>query len=506
MRKFGEFLVRERQSLLVLYFGHALLLRFLFPFLYSPLDHIWSDPARHWENGARFFSNPHFMNGVDAKFYQLFIWAVQQIGSIYQPLILVCSGLLCAGGAWIWYKAARELMAKTPALIVALIIALHPSLLLIYSYFMTETLAIPLMGLGIWMTLRARRKQTPNAFLLATFVWILGMHTRSILIPAALLSFCFMLAFLKTDRLKTLCIAGLIFATITLPAAVYTHGVLRVFSPFAYSGQNTLYHYSGARWYKLNILDEANYGWVSPTMDSRPLKPFSDYATYRELHPNPHEFTFRKTDGAKVWDAEIARLKAVYTWDMRWKDIRDNMVFFTFGHSWPDSSKIYEGANRPLWEWNYTLRWTWPLIICAVLVLFPFLKQRQETAYILGIIFCTTLLIYFQSSGVMEGRYRKPIEPLLILAVPLLWQALKNKKGEYPLTHFLKLAPIALGFPKRSILAAAVPHGISAPDIRPTNPSTRTANPRRKTTVKKAKTAPKTEIKRKPRKSILPEK
>lgn len=501
MQKFVDFLVREKQSLLILYFGHALLLRFLFPFLYSPLQQIWSDPARHWENGARIFSNPHFMNGVDAKFYQLFIWAIQQIGTIYQPLILVCSGLLCAVGAYVWYKAARELMAKTPALIVALIIALHPSMLLIYSYFMTETLAIPLMGLGVWLTLRARRKGAPSAFLLATFIWIIAIHTRSSLIPAALLSFCFMLAFLRTERLRTLLVAILLFAAITLPAAVYTHGVLRLFSPFSFSGQNQIYHYSGARWYKLNILDEANYGWSSPTMDSRPLKPFSDYATYREQHPNPHEFTFRKTDGAAIWSNEIARLKAAYTWDMRWKDILDNIVFFTFGHSWPDSSKVYVGANRPLWEWNYSLRWTWAPIILVVLVAFPFLKQRQETAYMLGLIFVITLLMYWQQAGVMEGRYRKPFEPLMILAVPLLWQAFRSKTGERPFTHLLQLAPIALGFPKHNKGVAAVLHGIPAPDIHPASPNTKTAAPRKKTKVKKAKTATTTKKKPKPRKS-----
>ncbi len=500
MQKFVAFFKENQHALLTMLFGHALLFRFLFPFIHSPLKQIWSDPARHWHNGARLFSNPMFMNGVDAKFYQLFVWLLQQIGSIYQPLILVCTGLLCAAGAYVWYKAARELMAKTPALIVALVIALHPSLFVIYSLFMTETVAIPLMGLGVWLTLRMRRKATPQAFLLATFVWIIAMHTRSSLIPAALLSFCFMLAFLKKDRLKTLLSTALIFITLTAPATYLSYKVLHLFSPFTYSGQNKLYYYSGARSYGLNILDESHYGWSSPTLDSYPLKPFSDYSTYRNTaNPSHYTFTFRKTDGAAVWYAEIAKLKAAYTWSQRGKDILDNFVFFTFGGTWPDASRGHD--DRKIWMINHDLRWTWPLIILVVLVAFPFLRQRQETAYILGIIFSTTLLMYWQQAGVMEGRYRKPFEPLMIFAVPLLWQALRSKNGKRPLAHFIELAPIALGFPKRNKAVAALPHGIPAPDIHRASPNIKTAAPRKKTTVKKAVQNSTAKTKPKPRKS-----
>ena len=34
-------------------FASLLLLRLLYPFFDSPLDHLFSDPQRHWENGAR---------------------------------------------------------------------------------------------------------------------------------------------------------------------------------------------------------------------------------------------------------------------------------------------------------------------------------------------------------------------------------------------------------------------------------------------------------------------
>jgi len=484
MKKFAALQPEQIKQLLSLLFGHALLFRFLFPFLYSPMEQLWSDPARHWHNGLRFFSNPQFMNGVDAKFYQLFMWAMAQTLVLHPQIILVISGLLCAASAYVWYKAAREVLTKTPALIVAIIIALHPSLLNIYSYFMNETVAILLMGLGVWLTLRTRRKGTPQAFLLACFIWVLAVHTRSSLIPAALLSVCFMLPFVKTEKLKAIFISASVFAMITGASAVYTYNILSRFSPFMVTAPTQAYHYSGARSYQLNILDEAIYGWSSPTLDSRPLLPFSNYGTYRnEANPPQYVFTFRKMDGAAVWDAEIKRLKAAYSWEHRFKDILDNVVFFTVGGSWPDASRGHD--DRSIWMINHTLRWTWPLIIIAVLLLFPFLRLREEAAYVVGLLFAITLLMYLQQTGVMEGRYRKPFEPLLILAVPVVWQAIKQPSGLRPWAHVRELLPRALEIRPHNKVADHVFHDTPAPDIRPKALSTETAGPRKKTAAKK---------------------
>jgi hypothetical protein len=500
MKKFDAFVAKQKQKLPPILFQYVLFYRFLFPFIYSPMDNIFSDPARHWYNGIRFFSGPMFMNGIDAKFYQLFAWFLSQTLSINQYVVLFLTGLLCAGSAIIWYKAARELFPKQLALILSSIIWIHPSLLVIYSLFMTETLAIPLMGLGVWLTLRMRRKKTWQAFAGAMLVWILAALTRNVLIPVAAISFFFMLAFLVHDRKKALGITAALFFIAAIPSAIYTYKQVHILSPFMVTAPTQVYYYSGARGYELHILDEYTYGWSSPTLDSRPLQPFSEYGTYREKSvPQMYAFTFRKADGYAPWAAELAKLKAAYTWEHRLNDVLDNIIFFTFGGTWPDANRGYD--NRKIWMWNHDLRWTWPPLIIGILVLFPLVRLRQEAAYIVGIAFVITLLMYLQSTGVMEGRYRKPFEPLFIFALPLLWQALKNPSGKTPLGHFLELFPRALGLPLRNIKAGYASHDTLAINTRPASQDIKTAAPRKKTTVKKLAARKKTASKPKARKS-----
>lgn len=467
----------------------ALGARFIYPFYFSPLDHLFSDPARHWYNGVRFFSGPLFMNGVDAKFYQLLLWGVSKLSLMRPGVIALYAGLLCAVMPLVWYKAARELMPRRPALIASLIIAVHPSLLLIYCYFMTETVALVLLGLGVWLTLRTRRKGTLWSFTLAALVWVLAIHTRTALLPAAVLSTMFMFAFISRRKLA-LCITALLLYATTLPAMIYSYNAIHVFSPFMFSAPNKVYFYAGTRGYQLHIYDEGNYGWTSPSMDSRPLQPFSDYATYRENStPRMYGFGFSKVDGYTPWEGELAKLKERYSLRQRAQDIMDNFVFYTFGHSWPDSSLTY--TERPIWKWNHVLRWTWPPLILAVLCLFPWMRLRQEAAYVVGLAFAITLLMYVQQSGIMEGRYRKLFEPLLILAVPLLWQAWKRPAGERPWRHVLEIVPLVLGLRVRNRAAGRAPRGIHVPDTRPVSPGTRTAPPPAGTAAKPRTPAPK---------------
>lgn len=492
-----------KEKIFSLIFGYVLLYRFLFPFVYSPMENIFSDPARHWQNGLRFFSGPVFMNGVDAKFYQLFIWAIAQTLSLNAYIIVVLSGLLCSATGYIWYKAARELLPKYPALITAIVISAHPSLLLIYSYFMTETLVIFLMGLGVWFTLRARRKKTLKAFAAALVVWVLAMQTRSAMIPVAIISLFFMFAFLKYNRKKALYLTAALLLLTGIPSAMYTHKQLHIYSPFMVTAPTQLYYYAGTRAYELHILDEGNYGWSSPTLDSYPLRPLSNYTTYRGTSKPPtYTFTFRKADGYAPWAAELAKLKAAYSWEHRFKDILDNIVFFTVGGTWPDANRGND--ERAVWMWNYDLRWTWPPLIIAILMLFPFIRLPQQASYIVGLGFVMTLLMYLQETGVMEGRYRKPFEPLFILAMPLLWQALKKPSGEKPWNHVLQLLPLSLGLHPHNTAVGRAPRDRPAPDIRPTAPSTKIATPRKKTAAKKSSAAKKTPKKAPARKRKTP--
>lgn len=469
---------------LELIFVHLLVLRFWFPFVYGPMEHLFSDPARHWYNGVRFFSDPQFMNGVDAKFYQLLLWLVAQAMVVLPQAPSVFNGLLCALTPLVWYKAARELLPRDKSLMFGLIVAVHPSLLTIFSYTMTETIALPMLGLGLWLTLRAVRKRELKAFLLSALVWVLCFHTRTALIPLGIICLLYGISHLKLKQ-RNQAIGGalLLLVLLTLPAALYSYRVLYQFVPFMYGGPNQVYYYAATRGYELEIKDEALYGWISPSMDSRPLRPFSELHTHREQsQPLMHRFTFYKMDGAAPWQKEITKLRENYSWRERWLDIRDNALFFVFGHSWPDSSRIYVGENRPVWEWNYSLRWTWPPVILLLLALYPWRRLEERASVVVGLGFAITLLMIFQNAGVMEGRYRKPFEPLFVLGLILLLQPQRGQLfWQQALSVFKRLFPVFLRYGRA---AAHASRGKSAPDTRPAAPGTRTANLRRKTAAK----------------------
>src|SRR5208282_3959549 len=130
-------------------FGALLLGRLLFPFFNSPLDHLFSDPGRHWDNAQRFL-HPGIMGSNDPFAYQLWLYLLQQFAHGNYPTVLLGCGFLCAAMPYGWYRALRELRPRASALGGALIIGLIPGSISIYAYFMTETLLLTLLGFGFW--------------------------------------------------------------------------------------------------------------------------------------------------------------------------------------------------------------------------------------------------------------------------------------------------------------------------------------------------------------------
>ena len=144
-----------------------LLWRLLFPFFDSPLLHLFSDPARHWANGARFFA-PDLIGAGDPFLYQLWIYLLRAVTQDDGPTVVLGCGLLCAAMPYGWYRALRELLPRRQALIGGIIIGLVPAFVGIYAYFMTETLLLTLTGFAFWATFRSARKHTVGAYALAS--------------------------------------------------------------------------------------------------------------------------------------------------------------------------------------------------------------------------------------------------------------------------------------------------------------------------------------------------
>jgi len=89
-------------------FGAALVQRLLYPFFNSPLQHLYSDPGRHWNNALQFL-HPDVLGSGDPYFYQLWLFVLQRLAGVNSAsgpsasgIILLGCGLLCAAMPYGW--------------------------------------------------------------------------------------------------------------------------------------------------------------------------------------------------------------------------------------------------------------------------------------------------------------------------------------------------------------------------------------------------------------------
>jgi hypothetical protein len=203
---------------------------------------------------------------------------------------------------------------------------------------------------------------------------------------------------------------------------------MSVYSPFTFSTLNKLYVYSKTRAFGLYIPENGvRYEWGSPAIGTRPLAPFSDYHNHREGREPPLYFTVNKQEGFSAWTNRIVELRKNYSWEDRWLHIRDNAFFFFFGSSWPDSTKE---PDRTWWYANYLLRWLWVPMILVIVVLYPRTRMKKPEAWIIGLLLGMIGLLMLQNTGVMEGRFRKPLEPFILLSAFILWHRFRKPTGK----------------------------------------------------------------------------
>ena len=391
-------------------FYSTLLLRFSYPFFFNPMDRLFSDPERHWQNGANFLKPTH-VGGLDPKLYQAWLYLVRGVSRDDRILVALFTGLLCAAMAYFWYRCLREMFHKRDALLVGILIGLCPSLTSIYAYFMNETLLLPLLGLSFWMSLRAARKKTLPAFSLAAASWLLAILSRGIALPFALLA----LPYILRHQEKKL-MAGLTFAAMSLvalvPAGMHSLARVHVFAPLGYLGMNGVNRYTGTTVFSYTLEDGEHYLWSSPAYYTNPFDPVGGFATHRKAETYRFKIDTRK--GRADWKRERRRLRKAYTLGQHARDYLENAVFLLFGPSWPDSP--VDGPSLMM-RLNNPLRWLWPPAFLLLLLYAPFYRGREGEVLAVAACWLVTLYMLLQDSVMLEGRYRKPLEPFLVIGV-----------------------------------------------------------------------------------------
>ena len=401
-------------------FVACLIVRFCYVFYNDPLHHIFSDPGRHWINGKRFFW-PHIMGSIDPFVYQFWLRALQFFDRGTGYVVLAGAGMLSAALPFLWFKALRELLPLSWALVAATVIGFMPSLFMIYSYFMNETLLLALLACGFWLTLRAMRTKDWPTLLAFALVWATAGYTRIVALPLAGLCFVVLataLPWRKTAALAAaMCVAYGVFA---YPACWHSSKNLNFCAPFGSTYFNAIYRASGAKTMKMKILGQGDWDFSSPSMYTQPLAPLSDWHSSRA---GTQVIQIDPSNGREDWETMLRAIQE-YGQGLPWLDDKiENAIALFFDPSWPDDNQMY------IWGWlSYWNRWLWLPLTLAVGLWMLKARPNPRDALLPFAGLALMALLLLQTNAVMEGRYRKPAEPLLIA-------------GAFVLLHRLRTAP-----------------------------------------------------------------
>lgn len=383
----------------------------------NPVDFIFSDPQRHWDHAKEpLMTAPMVL--FDPPVFQTWMMAVQKFTLADRTLTFLYAGLLSISCVVVWTLFLHEAVKdRRWALAGAAVLAWLPSWIGIYSYFMQETLFLPLLGLALWATWRARRLSGTAPFVWMVVFWVAAGLTRGIAIPLAAVATLWVW-WQGGDKLSRAWAGVGLLALVLLPLGLRSRAFIGTFSPHGDGQFNAIYAASGAKTVEINLNRDGAvwyYIYQSPSVESRPLAPFSDWQDSREGRIALNVDLRGASEG---W----AAARAAYTpdWERRLELVGENLVFLAFGPSWPDNHAAF--AVQQL---GTQMRWIWvPLLVLVLLAAALFWRRGAREAALLLALLGTWLV--FQGGillAVNEGRYRKPAEGLLIALVVVIGAA-----------------------------------------------------------------------------------
>ncbi|MGO9305851.1 MAG: glycosyltransferase family 39 protein [Candidatus Korobacteraceae bacterium] len=406
-------------NLLIIFIVAACCLRVFICFLHNPMNYIWSDPLRHWNNGL-LFPRGNYSGAADPIVYQAYIWLLQHLAGSNKLLIAFASALLSVLMPWTYYRAARNFgLQKTPALWVWALIAWSPSLFVIYHFIMMETMLLLLEGAALWMTARYLRKGGTEAFLTSIFFWTLASLTKPTVVPLAVI--CVLWSWWKKSTpLRDIAVGACLAIIMLIPQAIRSKIELGFVAPFGNPWVTRIILRDGTRMSYFQYYPpshgpghvEINMAFGSPSAFIRPLEPVSPWALRRAFGDSKTHVTINGAFGERDWKTAYEQFNNdPDEWLAQW---RENIILFFFAPSWPESA---------VGEWDghleYRARWLWAPLILFVFVcnLREFARRRFDLIPVAVTLF--TLVMMLQNAVLTEGRYRKPVEPMLLLN--LVW-------------------------------------------------------------------------------------
>jgi hypothetical protein len=399
--------------------------RFYVAVTLSPAQHLWSDPARHWQNALEPVTrNP--LSGIDPLTYQIWLMVVAKVFNGSMRAMGPYAGLLSVLTPWLWYRFLRELLpTKLLALIGYGLFCWLPSWIGIFSYFMTETLVLPLLSASLWFTWRCLRKGTLESFVWATMFWIAALMTKQSLVPIAVIAVSW-LWISQTDRRRRAVIAILMALGVLIPAGLRVQSIIGVWAPLGYSKLNQIYMDSGNASMEVRFTSNGQelrvQTFLSPSIHTQPLAPFSQWESQRD---GTCRFIIDVANGRRDWERVLEEQQPSLA--ARIEHQWENVIFLLWATSWPDNNPSYlcdRVANA--------CRWIWAPLLIIVFIGDGIILWRFKKWNLLPVLTIFGWLILCSAPvGVGEGRYRKPFEGLLIANVLWLTAAAKMHQDEW---------------------------------------------------------------------------
>jgi hypothetical protein len=265
--------------------------------------------------------------------------------------------------------------------------------------------------------------------------WGLACLTKPTVVPLA--GICFLWVWWKkATPVRDILLAAALAIIMLLPQAVRSKVALGFVAPFGNPWLTRIQLRCGARIVFFNIktyavggtgerlqTKDADMQFGSPSCFIRPLEPLSHWAMRRAWGDSKAWITIDASHGERDWKAAYNRYNDDRDeWLEQW---RENIILFFFAPSWPESSV-------PVWDGllEYHSRWIWAPLILFVFVcnVREFWQRRFQLVPIATTIF--TLVLAFQNLLIMEGRYRKVVEPLLLMNLVWVIASMGKKDAE----------------------------------------------------------------------------
>ena len=272
------------------------------------------------------------------------------------------------------------------------------------------------------------------------FCWALACLTKPTVVPLA--GVCLLWTFWKRrPNWRALAIGAVIGIVMLIPQSIRTKKELGFYAPFGNPWLAKIVHRDDARRTYFHFYTHASADLdlrtrpadeediISPPSGFlQPLLPLSPWAIRRAFFDSKAQVTINFAAGERDWKAAYEFFdNDPYERMVQW---RENIVLFLFAPSWPET---------PTGQWDghleYLARWMWAPLVLIVLLLNLWEFVRRHFDLIPVGVTVITLVLMLQNEILMEGRYRKPVEPLLLLNLVWLianWRARKQVNESAP--------------------------------------------------------------------------